>query len=112
LVFLQYLPQPEDEELASNLGFEVEKPDDAFQNIYEVAHWILKCESVITIDNYIVHLSGALGAKTLALLPFSCSYRWALDNHICPIYKNVKLKRQTRVNDWASIVDHSIYPWK
>ena len=112
LVFLQYLPQPEDEELASNLGFEVEKPDDAFQNIYQVAQWILKCESVITIDNYIVHLSGALGAKTLALLPFSCSYRWALDNHICPIYKNVKLKRQTRVNEWAGIVDHSIYPWK
>ena len=112
LVFLQYLPQPEDEELASNLGFEFEKPDDAFQNIYEVAHWIMKCESVITIDNYIVHLSGALGAKTLALLPFSCSYRWALDDHICPIYKNVKLKRQTSVNDWAGIVDHSIYPWK
>ena len=112
LVFLQYLPQPEDEELASNLGFEVEKPDDAFQNIYEVAHWILKCESVISIDNYIVHLSGALGAKTLALLPFSCSYRWALDNHICPIYKDVKLKRQSSVNDWAGIVDYSIYPWK
>lgn len=112
LVFLQYLPQPEDEELASNLGFEFEKPDDAYENIFEVAHWILKCESVITIDNYIVHLSGALGAKTLALLPFSCSYRWALDTHISPIYKNVKLKRQTRVNDWAGVVDHSIYPWK
>ena len=110
LVFLQYLPQPEDEELAAGLGFEFEIPHDTFDDIYGVAQWILKCDKVITIDNYIAHLSGALGAETLVLLPFSASYRWHLKRDFSPIYKNVVLRRQKEVGDWGGIIEGLIDP--
>lgn len=102
IVVLQYLAQKEDLEKISTAGFTFEQVEDGFSNIFDVARAIKECDLVATIDNYVLHLSGALGTKTLGLLPSSCSYRWGLKEETSFFYKNVALLRQARPTDWEA----------
>jgi ADP-heptose:LPS heptosyltransferase len=100
LVVIQYYAFDEEISLIKGLGFDVETIEDAFGDITSVAHAITCCDAVITIDNYLIHLAGALGVPTLGLLPLHASYRWALDAAVSPIYENVSLARQAAYNEW------------
>lgn len=100
LVVIQYYAFDEEISLIKGLGFDVETIEDAFRDITSVAHAITCCDAVITIDNYLIHLAGALGVPTLGLLPLHASYRWALDAAVSPIYENVSLARQAAYNEW------------
>ena len=100
LVLIQYYAFDQEISLIKDLGFDVETIEDAFGDITSVADAIIRCDAVITIDNYLIHLAGALGVRTLGLLPFYSSYRWALDIDVSPIYESVSLARQAAYNEW------------
>ena len=100
LVLIQYYAFDQEISLIKDLGFDVETIEDAFGDITSVADAITRCDAVITIDNYLIHLAGALGVRTLGLLPFYPSYRWALDIDVSPIYESVSLARQAAYNEW------------
>jgi Tfp pilus assembly protein PilF len=59
---------------------------------------------VISVDTSIAHLSGALGRPTWILLPRNADWRWLLDRADCPWYRSVRLYRQTRLDDWRSVL--------
>jgi hypothetical protein len=59
---------------------------------------------IISVDTSIVHLAGALGRPTWALLPFMADWRWLLDREDSPWYPSAKLYRQSTIGDWDGVL--------
>lgn len=66
----------------------------------ETASIINGLDLVITVDTSILHLSGALGKKTFAILQYSPDWRWGLNSKNTIWYPNTTLFRQKKINDW------------
>lgn len=58
---------------------------------------------VLTVDTSVAHLAGALGVETWTLLPYAPDFRWGLGD--CPLYPQMRLFRQTRRNDWSTVIE-------
>lgn len=59
---------------------------------------------VITVDTAVAHLAGALGRPTWTLLAQVACWRWALGRGDCAWYPTMRLFRQQRPGDWASVM--------
>ena len=71
----------------------------------DTAALIDNLDLVISVDTSVAHLSGALGKKTLVLLPNMPDWRWLLDVEDSPWYPSMKLFRQPAAGDWSSVLD-------
>jgi len=76
--------------------------DDLNNDLNFVATVIKEMDLVISVDNSVTHLSGALGNETLCLLPFCSDWRWAFDDTKSYWYKDVTLIRQNKPGNWKS----------
>ena len=79
LVNLQYGNfESEFENLASEFGHVALsfRAVDKWSDLEGLASLIDACDEVVTIDNSIVHLAGALGKKCNLLLPLGADWRW------------------------------------
>jgi Tfp pilus assembly protein PilF len=70
----------------------------------ETAAAIANLDLVISSDTAVVHLAGALGHPTWALLRFSPDWRWHLGRDDCPWYPAMRLFRQPRRDDWPAVI--------
>lgn len=68
------------------------------------AHLIQQLDLVISVDTAVAHLAGALAKPTWLLLPQNADYRWLRERSDCPWYPEMRLLRQTRQGDWASVI--------
>ncbi len=66
------------------------------------AEAVAGCDLVVTIDNTLAHLAGALGRPTWLLLHQSPSWRWLLGRDDSPWYPSLRLFRQPARGDWAT----------
>jgi tetratricopeptide (TPR) repeat protein len=66
---------------------------------------IANLDLVITVDTSVAHLAGALGRPVWTLLPASADWRWLLDREDSPWYPTMRLFRQTRLGDWAGVME-------
>ncbi|WP_197090905.1 tetratricopeptide repeat protein [Bradyrhizobium sp. LTSP849] len=87
-----------------------ERPDivdltEQLTDFSETAALISCLDLVISVDTSIVHLAGALGAPVWTMLPFNPDWRWLLNRDDSPWYSSMKLFRQPKRGDWASVVD-------
>ncbi len=103
-VSLQKDPRPDDKaillERPEILDLTAELTDFA-----ETAALVSCLDLVITVDTSIAHLAGALGLPTWVLLPYLPDWRWLLDRDDSPWYPSVRLFRQDRSRDYASVLD-------
>ena len=60
---------------------------------------------IISVCTSLAHLSGALGKRTLVLLPWCPDWRWLLNCSNSPWYPSVKLFRQPTFGDWTSVIN-------
>jgi Flp pilus assembly protein TadD len=101
LVSLQKDARPD--ELAA-LGPGVFDAGPHLADMAETAAVIANLDIVLTVDSAIAHLSGAVGARTLVLVPFSPDWRWLLARDGSPWYPSLRLFRQPAPGDWASAI--------
>lgn len=87
------------EPVAKEAGFAF-YPESIGRNIDEQAAMIMACDIVVTTPQTLVHLSGALGKRTLVLTPAYASWRYGLRDRMA-WYSCVELFRQDKENDWA-----------
>jgi len=71
-----------------------------------VAALACSCDIILTIDNWIAHLAGALGLKTCVMLNENPFWYWMPKDKDCLWYSNVKLFRQTKAGDWDDVIDN------
>jgi len=77
---------------------------DNINDIDSMASLVSACDLVVTIDNYIVHLAGSLGVKTIALLPFNMDSRWGIKDKQSYLYSSVNLYRQSKLGQWDTVL--------
>ncbi len=58
------------------------------------------CDLVVTADNAVAHMAGALGKETWVLLAHPPHWRWFMERDDSPWYPSVKLFRQPLAGDW------------
>lgn len=93
-VNLQYQPSRDQIEQARQAGFQVlDIPEiDNFSDIEGLAALIKATDQLVTIDNMVVHLAGALGAATQLWLPSVPEWRWGNAKEPCRWYPSVELQ--------------------
>ena len=74
---------------------EIDKNDD----LDGLSHLISACDYIVTIDNFIAHLAGALGKDTRVLLPKNNDWRWG-QKEVSYWYKSVKLYHKDDKVGW------------
>ena len=79
----------------------IEAPDiDKNDDLDGLSHLISACDYIVTIDNFIAHLSGALGKDTRVLLPRNNDWRWAQKKDTSYWYNSVKLCHKDEKIGW------------
>jgi tetratricopeptide (TPR) repeat protein len=78
--------------------------DDALDDMDDTAALIQALECVVTADNTVAHLAGALGRRVLLMLPWHADWRWLDERSTSPWYPSVALYRQQQTDDWASVI--------
>ncbi|MDZ7630634.1 MAG: hypothetical protein U5K74_04535 [Gemmatimonadaceae bacterium] len=77
----------------------------ALHSLNDTAHALRRLDLLITVDTAVAHLAGALGVRTLLLLPFVPDWRWMVDRADTPWYRSVRLLRQATVFEWQPVID-------
>ena len=68
-----------------------------------MAKYISSMDLVISIDSTILHLAGALGVPSIALLPQNSSWYWFNNDNKTEWYQNMQIIRQDKGKDWDSV---------
>lgn len=105
-VTLQYGDtEAERQALAESEGIEIQSLEDVdcFNDIDGLASLIDACDVIVTVSNSTAHLAGALGKKTLLLLPWSEGRLWYWANHDGnnPWYPSIEMFPQLAMGDWS-----------
>jgi len=79
---------------------------DTLNDIDGLSSLIDACDVVVTISNTTAHLAGALGKRVLLMLPYSAGrfWCWQKDREDSLWYPNVRIFRQPKEGDWASVI--------
>ena len=87
------------------LGVQVINPEDIDQrkDLDNLANLISACDHVVSVDNVTVHLAGALGVSTTALIPSVPDWRWGIKDQETYWYPSVRLHRQTSPSFWPPL---------
>ena len=65
-------------------------------------------DAVVTVDTSVAHLAGALGVKTLLLLPYVSDWRWFSDTKTTPWYDSIKIFKQINSISWEEAINDII----
>lgn len=68
------------------------------------ASFMKSLDLMISVDSMPVHLAGALGVPVWNLLRTDADWRWMKTRADCPWYPTMRLFRQEKSGDWASVI--------
>ena len=92
-------------EIAAN-GFPIIDLSAGLTDFTATAELVSQLDYVVSVDTSVLHIAGALGVPTFALIPFEPDWRWMLQRSDSPWYPSIRLYRQTRINDWSQAVEN------
>ena len=84
-------------QIRENTGIQIHDWEDAdpLKNLDSQAAQIASLDLVISVDNSTVHMAGAVGTETWAILPHPANWRWMVGRSDTPWYVKVRLLRST-----------------
>ena len=86
-------------------GYEVcREAEGCRDSIFTLAAVISQLDLVLTVDTLAAHLAGALGVPAWVMLQYAADWRWMTEISRSPWYPSLRLFRQPRPGDWASVV--------
>ena len=83
-------------------GFDMRDLGSTFENFSDTAAAIANLDIVITGDNVVANLAGAMGKKTILLVQKDADWRWFLNREDSPWYKSFTIIRK----------DYQKQPWE
>ena len=89
----------------------IQRWSSEIQSLADTGAIIDRLDLVISVDTSVAHLAAALGKPTWLLLPWLPNWRWHLPalgpqfDRQTPWYPTMRLFRQTRADDWPSLID-------
>lgn len=84
---------------------EIQRHAPLLRDFSDTAALIECMDLVLSVDTSIAHVAGALGKRTLIMLPFRPDYRWMLNRPDTPWYPKALLLRQTRRGNWHDVIE-------
>lgn len=79
-------------------------PPQDVHDFEELAGLVAGCDVVVSVQNSLVHLAGALGVPCLALVPHAAEWRYMARGEAMAWYRSVRLYRQPAPGDWTPVV--------
>ena len=79
-------------------------PEICDGDLLGLAGVISQMDLVITADTLAAHLAGAMNVPAWIMLQHAADWRWMTDRNDSPWYSSVRLFRQPKRDDWASVV--------
>jgi ADP-heptose:LPS heptosyltransferase len=77
---------------------------NGFADFADAAAAVSRLDLLITVDTAVAHLAGAMGIPTWLLLPANNDWRWLAATSESPWYPGMRLFRQPRLGEWASVM--------
>ena len=75
------------------------------QDFEDTATILAGLDLLITCDTAALHLAGAMGVPTWALIPYNPDWRWGLEGTTTEWYDSVKLFRQEEKDNWEQVLE-------
>jgi tetratricopeptide (TPR) repeat protein len=91
-------------ELARAADVRVHHWPETLADYEETAALASALDLVISVQTAVVHLAGALGVATWALVPETAEWRYGEHAETMPWYPSVKLIRKQRGEDWSGVL--------
>jgi Flp pilus assembly protein TadD len=85
-------------------GMDLQWWPQALDDIEETAALTAALDCVISVDNTIVHLAGAMGRRCWVLLAHVPDWRYGLAGETMPWYPSLRLFRQSRSREWPPVM--------
>lgn len=89
-------------------------PSDPLCPIYDAAPYLLNwsdtaavidaLDLIIVVDTSVAHLAAAMGKPVWLLNRFDTCWRWGVFDDYTPWYPTMRIFRQPRMGDWASVI--------
>ena len=100
------LPEDQAQRLLDLGAVSLQPEDTGVADFADTAAIIDQLDLVISVDTSVAHLAGAMGKPCWTLLPATRpDWRWLADRADSPWYASMRLFRQRRAGDWASVID-------
>ncbi len=78
---------------------------DELNDFSDTAAVLGALDLLIAVDTSVVHLAGALGRPVWTLLAHGPDWRWMMEREDSPWYPTMRLFRQPKPHDWASVFE-------
>jgi tetratricopeptide (TPR) repeat protein len=105
---------PEAAQIARS-GLPVEDWSARLESFEETAALMGALDGVVSVCSAPLHLAGALGVRSVALLAWAPDWRWRADEIWTPYYAGMRIARMRRLNDWEGIARRAaqiVASWK